>query len=908
MNSYKNTNSYIFYLILLILFNSSVSSPLSRCKKGIFSYTKDESINSKTCNLSPITKDTYPVAINKDIFDSFTKAGQCGICYEMVGTTGAVKIRVDDVFEESGDSTPYFKIGTEASKILLGIKDINDLKENIKKSITFRMISCDYSDKIKILTGDDNLDGFSFSCLVLNSNIAVYSIRIKENGSSSYEKLEKNSKNYWVYEKGNSISYPVELKITSITGESVDITIPNKEPGETYETNGNFVNSEGSLYEIDKLTKDKDSSEPEKCCFVDFSIYTKIYSNGKLNQNYEITNTDSTLDSSSSESLNVKFSKNGKLIIKSSMPIRADQFIMISLLLKGNKICKDCLYLSAYGKNIDKKLSIDEENTNQNYNFPLTSIGVEDNTFNGIIIYTKDKDIDINIVNIELLKNTDAPNTEICLGNTTDWNPIIPIEKTNTQEPIKTEKIIIPTSIIVKNLEIVNVTINNISLINNTFISFNCTQFKRIEGEQIKLIFNSSSNNFQTQRCFIDDKKEYIQNFDCEIENILNIDSGEYSIRSPNDTKYQANSLGKVEIIDGKLNYKIISISIPKTNIVDNSNQIDESITIITKKKKFVIINSIDKEINKGDNILFEVDPITTNEIISNINEIILTNGKYGKDSNALHLKKCTNIIKDNKITSISCIVSNNIIKDDYTTLVNEQNIELDKNKMIKLRCLNSSGGSFFSNMNETINANISKYEKSKKTLTFNITYYSNILSPNQLFPYNVSLYGNRINNLRNLDNENYNTKITFPNCTMGSLSNQTQRALNGIICNLPNFVQAGKYTKIESDGFDCNPNNQINIEFPYDFNKSESYAKSQFEPYDVYIPKESSSSSKTWIIWLIAGILVAALIVIIIIAFCVKRKRIRNDDNKEVNDSGANQINNSNNISKTDKSNNSTN
>ena len=142
----------------------------------------------------------------------------------------------------------------------------------------------------------------------------------------------------------------------------------------------------------------------------------------------------------------------------------------------------------------------------------------------------------------------------------------------------------------------------------------------------------------------------------------------------------------------------------------------------------------------------------------------------------------------------------------------------------------------------------------------------------------------------------------------MGSLSNQTQRALNGIICNLPNFVQAGKYTKIESDGFDCNPNNQINIEFPYDFNKSESYAKSQFEPYDVYIPKESSSSSKTWIIWVIAGILVVALIVIIIIAFCVKRKRIRNDDNKEANDSGANQINNSNNISKTDKSNNSTN
>jgi hypothetical protein len=58
---------------------------------------------------------------------------------------------------------------------------------------------------------------------------------------------------------------------------------------------------------------------------------------------------------------------------------------MISLSIKSNKICKDCLYLRAYGKTIDKKLSIDEKNIKQDYIFPLAFIGIEDNIFNGII-------------------------------------------------------------------------------------------------------------------------------------------------------------------------------------------------------------------------------------------------------------------------------------------------------------------------------------------------------------------------------------------------------------------------------------------------------------------------------------------------------------------------------------------
>ena len=228
MNSHKIKNSNIFYFIFIILFNSSISYLLSKCKSGSFSFIKDDSINSKTCNLLSNLPNIYPVAINKATFNKFALSGQCGICYEMVGSFGAVKIRVDDICEDIGDSNPYFKIGTEASQILFGLKYNNDLKIKIYKGINFRMISCDYSDKIKIVTGDDNIDGFSFSCLILNNNIAVSSIKMKENGSDIYVDLEKNSKNYWNYDKGNYIIYPIELLITSITREKLKVNILNK--------------------------------------------------------------------------------------------------------------------------------------------------------------------------------------------------------------------------------------------------------------------------------------------------------------------------------------------------------------------------------------------------------------------------------------------------------------------------------------------------------------------------------------------------------------------------------------------------------------------------------------------------------------------------------------------------------
>ena len=213
MNTNKKQNYLLlFFLIIFIHLNLTTSTPLSLCTKGLFSYTPDSSIKSQTCSLPEISSELkiYPASVNKAFFNSYEK---CGICYEMAGPFGAVKLRVVDSNEDSTDSTQFFKLGSEASFTLMNLNDTNSLDQNKQVGISFRMISCDYSDKVKILTGEDNYQGFSFGCLVYNNNIPITSVRIKENGGSSFTEIKKSSDNFYLYDKGDMVSYPVELRL-----------------------------------------------------------------------------------------------------------------------------------------------------------------------------------------------------------------------------------------------------------------------------------------------------------------------------------------------------------------------------------------------------------------------------------------------------------------------------------------------------------------------------------------------------------------------------------------------------------------------------------------------------------------------------------------------------------------------
>lgn len=238
-------------------------------------------------------------------------------------------------------------------------------------------------------------------------------------------------------------------------------------------------------------------------------------------------------------------------------------------------------------------------------------------------------------------------------------------------------------------------------------------------------------------------------------------------------------------------------------------------------------------------------------------------------------------------------------MKGNYTALADNQNIIISPGKTINLVGSISTGGIFSETISQIIYTNLTRTQKNNFTLTFNILYYNSSIKPGNLFPHRVYLYGVKASkNKRNLDEINYNSKILFPNCSAGSYSYEDSNAIGSIRCRTPDYIPAGTYSKLESDGFDIMPNSQINLVFKDDFNRT--YSTSGYAYTDN--TRRSSSKSKTWIIWLIAGILLAILVGIIIVACILNRKGNTDEANNDSNEKDNSKANISQ-VSKTDKS-----
>ena len=155
-------------------------------------------------------------------------------------------------------------------------------------------------------------------------------------------------------------------------------------------------------------------------------------------------------------------------------------------------------------------------------------------------------------------------------------------------------------------------------------------------------------------------------------------------------------------------------------------------------------------------------------------------------------------------------------------------------------------------------------------------------IHPGYFFPYTVYLLGNKRNTtrLRNLE-EIYEYNISFPNCSVVSYSDEEKSAFGNISCYMPDYIPAGTYSKLQSEGFDISPNCKINIVFMNDYNAS----KFNNNDENIQEKRKSSSSYKAWLIWLILVIVIALLIIAgIIIIICILRRKGKNKYINEAN------------------------
>ena len=920
-------------LVIFIIFSEALLtnlknlSPLSQCFKGRVSNYIGWEKNS-SCGFEPHINATgpyyiYPIAPNEDLF---TSIDHCGVCYEMVGLSGVIRVRVENFCskdEESGFCSGdiyHFKLPGMGLNYLIGSEELSH--------ITFRMVDCGFSGNIRILM-DIESNIYSLSFIVLDHNLAISSVSLQEYKLNSWEKLNRNQKNYWIYDTGSEIEFPIKIRIYSIKGDYVTVNI-NKLNGERiYEANGNFKESNDTFFNITTLEKEEMPNNTRSCCERDHSVFSPIYNNGEINDYYSITSQKVSFDYNITEKYEskntmwAKFQSNGKLSIQSSYPIRADQFSGVSIVIKASKICSDCIYFNANNLQKNLILNYDSENKWIKFRFDFKSMGIENNQFNGISLnyYKKNgQPFEIYIGSIDLIGKRIKPDAGVCLlipfnGNEEDEN--IPIHapevdtidktdisdtqdnnstsnKTDEQTFIKTENITnendnfteIISEIIESNAtSLTYVNIKNIQQINFYLINIKCENFTKIENESMILLFESLNNSnytFETVNCQLDDN-ESILSFSCQLPE--EIPNGEYMIKSPIGNKYLINFSNKILFNDRDISFDIIidttnkDIETETGTTISNNTEIKNSTEENTEQTEeinhiinspIVITNSINQLVKKGEIIIFYIEPIEQDKYHLENNEMIFTDNNKTK---FLFLKNCKKLDNNYKIIKIECRVSNNIMEGTYTSLIEGKNISIQPGQNINLKIDDTIGGIINESIDKTIDTNISSSQF--LNLTFNILYFNSNVIPYSSFPHKVTLSG-ITKNKRNLEEINHNYIFNFIKCTTGAYSIEEPTAISYIRCIFPDFVPAGTYSKLESDGFDINPYSKINIVFKEDFNRSLGGFNDD--------KKSSSSVSKKWIIWLVVGLILLILIIIIIISYFSNSKKNFGKNNNNSN------------------------
>ena len=982
---------FIFFTIFsgILLTNQKNLSPLSECFKGrVGSYSGWE--NGGSCRFEPHTNATgpyyiYPIAPNEDLFHSI---GQCGVCYEIVGLSGVIRVRVED-FCPKNDESGYCSGDIYHINLPdIGLNYLIGTEEEDLSPITFRMVDCGFSGNIRILM-DKESDKFAISFVVLDHNLAVSKVILQENQMIDWEDLKRDNNNYWSYDPGMGIEFPIKIKIYSIKGDYVTVNINELNNEGIFEADGNFKESNDTFFNITTLENVEMPNNTLNCCERDFSVFTPIYKNGEANKYYYINSQKVTFDYNSTEKYDnkntmlAKFPSKGKLIFKSAYPIRADQYAGISIVIKTSINCTDCMFLNGYDLQKNINLNFDSAKKWKNFRFEFKDIGINNNEFNGIVLYyykTNAQPFEIYIGSIDLIEKRNKPDAGVCLfipfienekneepgGEESGNIPIHIPEDDNSDKPdsqennstsnktdeltyIQTDIITEINTTIINDTDIIsynftesdnitesnnitesdnntesdniteseNISQSNVSLLTRvnilsieqklSLIIIKCENFTKIKDEDMILLFESknNSNSFETVICYLDDE-EIISTFSCNLpENITN---GEYKISSPSQNKYFVYFPNLAFVNKNKISFDInIETQIETTILNDDNNstnyteisnytvEITEHTAEITQKiiAPIIITNSIEQSVKKGDIITFQINSIDEEQFYLENNEIVLTDNNKEK---ILFLKKC-NINNINKI--IICTVSNNTMKGIYTSLIGGNNISIQPGHHINLQIDENIGGIVTESIEKTINISIPSTELKNFNLTFNILYFNSSAIPFSSFPHKVTLSGIK-NNRRNLEEINYDSIINFERCITGNNSTEFPSAFGSIRCIFPDFVPAGVYSKLESDGFDVNPNSKINIVFPEDFNRNSNGGGNLNGTDDDYEKidnkKSSSSSSKTWIIWVIAGLLLLILIIIVIIA-CIKKPKNVGDtvDNSKYNNDSNRSIQNSN-------------
>jgi hypothetical protein len=688
--------------------------------------------------------------------------------------------------------------------------------------------------------------------------------------SNIWINLTRQENNYWFYSNTQSpIKFPLQFRIYSINGDFVSVIVDKLEANQTYTSNGNFNVPENTYFDPVTLKKiNIDSNSITKCCkntdTVTGTSSNYIYNDGVVNSQYLHSNQDATVTINSMDSyrgtysLNAKFGSNGKLLFVSNTPINSEKFKSITITMKSIQACYNCLHIRAHGSNNNLTVDFIDVNTWKDYTFSFDKFGIVNNQFNGIIFENNQysgQSLEIYIDKIEIILNNNEQNSGLCFSDA-GTNPNFP--PSNEDPNINPNYVYINRIVIYEDSpKVLNFNTNGFSNFNNKKIIVRLTQ-------------KTNTNSFYDINNCTFSNPYVINTFTCSLPD--NIPDGIYNI-IPQNNEFNFTYSKDIEAKSGLLIFGDISSLKQKYSNVYYS--------------PLILIYSKEKAVNAGERVNFHVYPIPQEEYNLDNEEIILINKEGDK---SLHLKYCQQKINNKTVVSVQCTVSNNIIRGNYSSLYSNQIASLADGQILNLIVNSNNGGIIRSGNEQNINTNeLTSAEKSNFNLTFNILYYNPNIRAGEEFPHKVYLYGMRQStNGRNLDEIVYDDRIVFEKCITQSYSEDIS-AIGAINCRAPDFIHAGTYSKLESDGLDSNTQAPVNIRFDRDFNRSskssyrDGYPDSNGNNSRMYRDDDesSSSSSKKWIAWLIIGIILVVVIAIIITIIAFRKGNDEDSDDK---------------------------
>ncbi|ELP94109.1 hypothetical protein EIN_184760 [Entamoeba invadens IP1] len=405
----------IILLLVNVLFSKNLT-PLSNCQKARISHFSGWE-NGGACQFGPVNTTIvagymFGASPNEAFF---MNTQQCGICYDVVGPSGSMRVLVTNF-------CPIKDAPCRGDMIHFDLNDNGyaniadyDLGSN---NVSIKMVPCDHNSNIQVNIIDGS-NAYYIGFVILKHIIGINGVQISQD-NYTWIKLARNSNNRWIYDPDKPLIIPYYLQVTAISGESVNIKMTSTTAFDTITSDVQFKVPDDLFFEMETLKIAQKPVNMEECCELP-DDWTDVYEDSQKGVWIGMS-IRSTTDFGSVESpykgtkcIKQEMGDYAGLHFYTNTPPKSGMYTGFYVYVKVTEECNSCLLFKAKNpqNNGIKKSVVVGEWTKIEVTFD--EIGADITNFLGFTITNEQKDVrTVYFDEIHLIKSIDPPSTRKC--------------------------------------------------------------------------------------------------------------------------------------------------------------------------------------------------------------------------------------------------------------------------------------------------------------------------------------------------------------------------------------------------------------------------------------------------------------------------------------------------------------